>query len=77
LTVTHISIGQAVIFFGKDLQALCEQSDLGGVDGDLAGLGGENTTLYSDDIADIELLKALIFLNSHVVTGNVALNFAL
>ena len=47
------------------------------MNGDLTGLCGEHNANDTDDIADVELLEALVFLLTEVVACNVGLNVAL
>ena len=77
LTVSRIGVGEAVIFFGKNLQALRKKGYLCCVDRDFTRFGGECSAGYADDIADIELFEALIFVNADAVACDVALNTAL
>ena len=77
LAVAHIGIGEAVILLRQDLQALAQQGQLAGMDGDFSGLGLENLTLQADDIADVHLLEVLVGIFTDGIPGHIALDAAL
>ena len=85
LRVVELVVGHAVLVFHyrQRLEALREERQLLGVDGDLAGLCLEDETAYADDVANVEQLledhvvKVLVVLGADVVTGDVDLYAAL
>ena len=76
LTVARFLIGQAVILLRQGTQRLAEQRDLLGAHAHLAALGAEYLALDADDIADIVLLEAVVFLFIHLVLAGVELDAA-
>ena len=67
LTEAGFLVGQAVVLFGQGQQRLGQQSDLAGADGDLAGLGLEDLAFTAQNVADVVLLEAGVFLFAHLV----------
>ena len=61
----------------KNLKALGQQNDAGGMDGNLTGLRGKCGSLNADNIADIHLLEILIGLLANAVSGYVSLYISL
>ena len=76
LTIAHIGILQAVPLFGQRIEVLGEQGQLGDSDRDLALLGAENLALDADDVADVELLVALVYVLTDVVALDIELKTA-
>ncbi len=58
------------------MQVLGEQRQLGDSDRDLALLGAENLALDTDDVADVELLVALVYVLADVVALDIELKAA-
>ena len=76
LTVAQLLILQTVEFFGQRPQGLREQRDLLGADAHLAALGAEHLAAHTDDVADVVLLEAVVFLLVHLVLAGVDLDAA-
>ena len=49
-------VGQAVPLFGRGKQALGQERELLGKDGELAGLGVAESAVDADQVAEVELL---------------------
>ena len=77
LAIAHVGIGEAVMLLGQHLDALAEQDDLGGVNGDLARPRPEEEALDAQDIADVILLECLVVVDADAVSGNIDLDVAL
>ena len=60
----------------KHLKAFGEKGHLRGMDGNLACLGGKHSSPDAGHISDVHLLKILISLFPHAVTGNIDLDTA-
>ena len=67
LAVPGLPVGQAVVLLGQGQQGLAQQHDGAGAHRDLAGLGLEDPALAADDVADVVLLEAGVFLLAHLV----------
>ena len=77
LTIAGVGVGQTVEFFRQRLQALGQQRDLLGVDGDLAGFGFEHGAADADQIADIKFFEIGIWLLPNDVPRHIRLDGAL
>ena len=76
LTVAQLLILQAVELLGQRPQGLREQRDLLGADAHLAALGAEHLAAHTDDVADVVLLEAVVFLLVHLVLAGIDLDAA-
>ena len=76
LTVAQLLILQTVELFGQRPQGLREQRDLLGADAHLAALGAEHLAAHTDDVADVVLLEAVVFLLVHLVLAGIDLDAA-
>ena len=76
LTVTHIGILQTVPLLRQRCKVFGEQRQLGYGNRNLTLLGTEYLALDTDDIADIELLVALVYVLAYIVALDVKLQTA-
>ena len=76
LTVTHIGVLQTVPLLRQRCKVFGEQRQLGYGNRNLTLLGAEYLALDTDDIADIELLAALVYVLAYVVALDVKLQTA-
>ena len=76
LAIAHVGVLEAVEFLRQGGQGLGQESELLGVDGDLAGLGLEDKALDADDVADVHSLEALVGFLADLVAGDVDLDAA-
>ncbi|CDD55040.1 putative uncharacterized protein [Clostridium sp. CAG:43] len=77
LAITHIRIGNTMIFLRKNLQALRKQGHLLCMDGDLTGLGTECKSFYAVDITNIGFLEVCIGLLADCIFCHIDLDGSL
>ncbi len=77
LAAASFLVGQAFVLLGQRTQRLGQQADIGNVNGELTGLGLEQGTFDTHDVAQIPLLELLVVETfRQVVTGDVDLDLA-
>ena len=74
LTITHIRIGNSMIFLRKNLKTLAQKRHLLCMNGNLTGLGTECIALHTIDITNIRFLKICVALFSDGVSCHIDLN---
>ena len=76
LAVAQLGVGQAVELLGQGQQGLAQQGDGLHPHGHLAPLGAEDHALHAHDVADVELLEAVVLRLVHLVPPGVELDAA-
>ena len=76
LTVLHFLVGEAVELVRQRAQRLGQQADLGGLDGQLAGLGLHQRADDTDDVAEVPALEGGIGFFADLVARDVELDAA-
>ena len=74
--VSCVGIAQTVKFFRKRKQRLCQKSETGRVDGNLAPAGFENRAANLENITDIPLFEPGKALLAHIVYTDIDLDSA-
>ena len=76
LAVAQLGVGQAVELLRQGQQGLAQQGDLLHPHGHLPPLGAEDHALDAHDVADVELLEAVVLRLVHLVPPGVELDAA-
>ena len=76
LAVAQLGVGQAVKFLRQGQKGLGQQGHRLHPDGHLPPLGAEHDALHSHDVADIQLLEAVVLLPIHLVPAGIELDAA-
>ena len=76
LAIAHFLIGKAVELLGQGPQGFTQQGDVLGPDTHLALFRAEHGALNTDDVADVVLLEAVIFVQVHLVPAGIELDAA-
>ena len=76
LPVFLLLIGEAVEFFRQRTQRLRQQTQVGDLDGQLAGPGLEQRSASADDVAQVPMFECVVRFGPGVIVGDVELNAA-